>query len=160
LTSAWEQRDREHFFAAREQVEAARARALQDKGLDIEKVLPLHDALLAAYQDRSDKVGIVASRRALNAATSASERTILKEVEKVRQGRLTVLAREHEAEARQLARQIFDYPVFMAEVEAAGITSTGLTGDGVPNELPSVLAGFRAWLENPASWDASAETGA
>lgn len=32
----------------------------------------------------------------------------------------------------------FDYPIFMAEVEFAGITSTGETGESVANELIDV----------------------
>ncbi|MGN9767561.1 N-6 DNA methylase [Micromonospora sp. SD12] len=49
--------------------------------------------------------------------------------------------------ARQRAREIFDYPVFMAEVEKAGITATGETGPDVPNELPEVLDRYREFLK-------------
>lgn len=46
-------------------------------------------------------------------------------------------------------REHFDYPVFMADVGAAGITSTGETGPNVPNELPGVLAALRQFLADP-----------
>ena len=35
----------------------------------------------------------------------------------------------------QSAKNDFDYPIFMAETEFVGITSTGETGEGIPNEL-------------------------
>lgn len=37
--------------------------------------------------------------------------------------------------AWQNARNDFNYPIFMAEAEAVGITSTGETGENIPNEL-------------------------
>jgi type I restriction enzyme M protein len=37
----------------------------------------------------------------------------------------------------------------MADVEAAGITSTGDTGPNVPNELPSVVADYRRFEADP-----------
>jgi type I restriction enzyme M protein len=40
-------------------------------------------------------------------------------------------------------RELFDYPVFVAAPKTVGITSTGETGEGVPNELPKVLMAFR-----------------
>ncbi len=46
-------------------------------------------------------------------------------------------------------RELFDYPVFVAAPKAVGISSTGDTGEGVPNELPDVLKAwrtFRGWL--------------
>ena len=38
-------------------------------------------------------------------------------------------------EAWQNAKNDFNYPIFMAEAEAVGITSTGETGENIPNEL-------------------------
>lgn len=40
-------------------------------------------------------------------------------------------------------RELFDYPVFVAAPKTVGITSTGDTGEGVPNELPKMLMAFR-----------------
>jgi type I restriction enzyme M protein len=46
-------------------------------------------------------------------------------------------------------RAKFDYPVFIAGPKTVGITSTGETGENVPNELPAVLEAYRqfeVWL--------------
>jgi type I restriction enzyme M protein len=42
-------------------------------------------------------------------------------------------------------REAFDYPVFMARPTAVGITATGDTGNHVPNDLPEVLAEWKAF---------------
>jgi type I restriction enzyme M protein len=42
-------------------------------------------------------------------------------------------------------RELVRHEVFFADVEHAGITATGITGDGVPNELPEVLQAYRAF---------------
>ena len=47
-------------------------------------------------------------------------------------------------------RETFDYPVFVAAPKAVGITSTGETGEAVPNELPQLLEAYRSfqkWVE-------------
>ncbi|MGL4393663.1 MAG: N-6 DNA methylase [Brevinema sp.] len=44
-----------------------------------------------------------------------------------------------ESEAKALAREQWDYPIFMAEPESVGITSTGETGANVPNDLQDVI---------------------
>ena len=51
----------------------------------------------------------------------------------------------HDAALWESAREIFDYPVFVAAPAAVGITSTGETGEGVPNDLPAVLDAWRAF---------------
>jgi type I restriction enzyme M protein len=46
-------------------------------------------------------------------------------------------------------RDAFDYPIFVAAPKSVGITSTGDTGENVPNDLPDVLVGYRRfeqWL--------------
>jgi type I restriction enzyme M protein len=50
-------------------------------------------------------------------------------------------------------RDLFDYPVFVAAPRTVGITSTGETGEGVPNELPAVLDAYRKF----ESWCAAGE---
>lgn len=48
-------------------------------------------------------------------------------------------------------RELFDYPVFIAAPNAVGITSTGETGENVPNDLPALLNAYRAfetWIAN------------
>jgi type I restriction enzyme M protein len=60
---------------------------------------------------------------------------------------------EREASAvRERFKQLVDYPVFFAEVEAAGITSTGATGDDVPNELPDVLLEYQRFRSSPSDF--------
>lgn len=47
-------------------------------------------------------------------------------------------------------REVFDYPVFVAAPKTVGITSTGDTGETVPNELPALLEAYRSfetWVE-------------
>ena len=46
-------------------------------------------------------------------------------------------------------RKAFDYPVFIAAPKAVGITSTGETGENVPDDLPLLLdayRGFETWV--------------
>lgn len=42
-------------------------------------------------------------------------------------------------------RQEFDYPVFVAAPKSVGISSTGETGESVPNHLPDTLKAYRAF---------------
>ena len=48
---------------------------------------------------------------------------------------LKELTERIEKEALSKTKIDFDYPIFMAEPEAVGITSTGETGENVPNDL-------------------------
>ena len=51
-------------------------------------------------------------------------------------------------------REAFDYPVFVAAPRTVGITSTGETGEGVPNDLSAVLNAWRRfhdWVEAGAA---------
>jgi len=59
----------------------------------------------------------------------------------------------HTAALWARVRELFDYPVFVAAPKSVGITSTGETGEGVPNELPELLQAYRefeAWLASGA----------
>ena len=60
----------------------------------------------------------------------------------------------HDAALWESVREIFDYPVFVAAPTAVGITSTGETGEDVPNDLPAVLD---AWRDFEAWKDAGAD---
>ena len=51
----------------------------------------------------------------------------------------------HNAALWEAVREAFDYPVFVAAPAAVGITSTGETGEGVPNDLPAILHAWRAF---------------
>ena len=60
----------------------------------------------------------------------------------------------HNAALWGVVREAFDYPVFVAAPQAVGITSTGETGEDVPDELPTVLDAYRAfetWVKAGAS---------
>lgn len=60
----------------------------------------------------------------------------------------------HVAALWATVREVFDYPVFVAAPKSVGITSTGETGDNVPNELPGILEGyqhFRSWVDGGQS---------
>ena len=57
--------------------------------------------------------------------------------------------REHSRALWAHVRAAFDYPVFTAAPEHAGITATGDTGEHVPNDFPAVLTAWRefnAWV--------------
>jgi len=50
-------------------------------------------------------------------------------------------------------RELFNYPVFIAAPKVVGITSTGETGDQVPNDFPALLSEYRnfeTWIANGA----------
>ncbi len=60
----------------------------------------------------------------------------------------------HNAALWEAVREAFDYPIFVAAPATVGITSTGETGDGVPNDLPAVLDAWRtfeAWAATGAA---------
>ena len=60
----------------------------------------------------------------------------------------------HDAALWTTVRELFDYPVFVAAPRTVGITSTGVTGDTVPNELPAVVEAWRtfdAWVDAGAT---------
>lgn len=68
--------------------------------------------------------------------------------------RLRAIDAAHDAALWATVREEFDYPVFVAAPKSVGITSTGDTGDSVPNELPALLEAYRAfetWLEAGAN---------
>ncbi|MGJ3224870.1 N-6 DNA methylase [Micromonospora aurantiaca (nom. illeg.)] len=54
----------------------------------------------------------------------------------------------------KVVRTTFDYSVFMAKPTAVGITTTGDTGDHVPNDLPKVLAEWRRYVADIPGWPA------
>lgn len=59
----------------------------------------------------------------------------------------------HNAALWSRVRELFDYPVFAAAPRTVGITSTGETGEGVPNDLEATLAAycaFSSWMQNGA----------
>ena len=66
---------------------------------------------------------------------------------------LRAIDADHNAALWATVREKFDYPVFVAAPKAVGITSTGETGETVPNDLPRILDAYRAfvnWVEEGA----------
>ena len=63
---------------------------------------------------------------------------------------LRAIDEAHNAALWSTVREEFDYPVFVAAPKSVGISSTGDTGDTVPNDLPGLLGAYRTfetWLE-------------
>ena len=63
---------------------------------------------------------------------------------------LRTLDETHSAALWATVREVFDYPVFAAAPAAVGITSTGETGENVPDDFPQLLdawRAFQAWVE-------------
>ena len=63
---------------------------------------------------------------------------------------LRTLDETHSAALWATVREMFDYPVFAAAPAAVGITSTGETGENVPDDFPQLLdawRAFQAWVE-------------
>ena len=63
---------------------------------------------------------------------------------------LRALDEAHNTALWATVRDIFDYPVFAAAPAAVGITSTGETGENVPDDLPQLVdvwRAFESWVE-------------
>ena len=91
---------------------------------------------------------------AFGGAVTAQSKALLAEL---RRG-LRSVDEAHNAALWDGVRETFDYPVFVAAPRTVGITSTGETGEDVPDDLPAVLDAYRAfrqWVEAGAK---SAET--
>lgn len=61
------------------------------------------------------------------------------------QGGLRAIDEAHNAVLWATVREQFDYLVLVAAPRAVGITSTGETGETVPNEFPDLLEAYRAF---------------
>ncbi|MGX3098065.1 N-6 DNA methylase [Helicobacter sp. 23-1046] len=90
----------------------------QDLEQDNKEKLDLLDEIIAYRKQKGEKV----------AKYSAEDKKRAKK-------ELKELTERIEKEALSKTKIDFDYPIFMAEPEAVGITSTGETGDNVPNDL-------------------------
>lgn len=74
------------------------------------------------------------------------------------QSGLRAIDERHNAALWAFVREAFDYPVFVAAPKSVGITSTGDTGDFVPNDLPALLEQYRkfeAWVAEGAKPEAT-----
>jgi len=101
-----------------------------DNAEDREQAAALKEEYASAFTDE-----IQATAKALTGELQAALRT---------------LDERHNAALWEHVREAFDYPVFVAAPKSVGITSTGDTGETVPNELPGVLEAYRtfeAWAK-------------
>lgn len=99
-----------------------------------------------ASKDRSAAAQLKREVQAALAAVAATGDALLSELK----AKYREVDAAHTAALWARVRELFDYPVFVAAPKAVGITSTGETGEGVTNDLSSVLAQFRQfqqWLE-------------
>lgn len=80
--------------------------------------------------------------RALTPADRERRQALQKELD----GRLKEIAAAQEVALWARVRALFDYPVFFAEPERVGITSTGADG---PNDLPEIVKQYRQFREDP-----------
>ena len=83
---------------------------------------------------------------AFDKATAARSNDLLRKL----RADLRAIDAAHNAALWASVRETFDYPVFVAAPKAVGITSTGETGETVPNNLPQLLDAyltFKNWLE-------------
>lgn len=158
-TSAWQQAlerasrelEESHYAPLRQAAEERFQATLLDNGINVDLALQAHQALADAYQDRSNKAAINSARKVFNKLLDADQRTTFNGAVKARGAEHKKLDAEKNEQIVQAAKQLHDYDIFMAEVDHAGITSTGVTGDGVANELPAVLAAYQRWLKDPDS---------
>ncbi|MFD5720939.1 N-6 DNA methylase [Streptomyces sp. NPDC127036] len=166
-------------FTEEEALQLAELRAEAAK--EIEEILaPEREALAVLLRrsrryDRDDLAPLIDEIDSLEAASpprrqalAEKKRLLRAEVTETDKLRGRELAREHtrleaelerkkEARVRELAKQRFSYPVFMAEVQAAGITGSGETGVSVVNDLPSVLEEFRKFQSEPGVYRTQVE---
>ncbi len=86
---------------------------------------------------------------AFTEAVSKAATTLTREL----QAALRAIDERHNSALWNHVRAEFDYPVFVAAPKAVGITSTGETGETVPNDLPALLEAYRrvqAWVASGA----------
>ncbi|MFJ5882611.1 N-6 DNA methylase [Kitasatospora cineracea] len=130
--------------------EALEALLRRSQTYDREDLGPLIDEisrLEAAGPSGSRELTV--KKRLLKAAVTEDDKARSRELARQHAREEAELERKKDALVRQLAKQRFSYPVFMAEAQAAGITGTGETGGGVANDLPGILEGIRKFRADP-----------
>ncbi len=88
-----------------------------------------------------------ALKRQLTQALTPADRERRKDLQKELAARLKEIDLAQDAAVWARVRELFDYPVFFAEPERVGITSTGADG---PNDLPEIAQEYRRFHEDPA----------
>jgi type I restriction enzyme M protein len=107
----------------------------------------------AWQDDAADRRRAAALREAYNAAFTEPA-TAAGALTRELQAALRALDERHNAALWATVRETFDYPIFVAAPKAVGITSTGETGENVPNDLPALLDAyrrFRVWTASGAN---------
>ncbi len=102
------------------------------EGKDAKKLKAARAALKSAWEEKDTA----------KAAAADAVRGLARKLKKI--------DADHTAALWAHVRAAFDYPVFLAAPKAVGISSTGDTGENVPNDLPQVLEAwraFQAWLD-------------
>jgi type I restriction enzyme M protein len=126
--------------------------------LDRDDVASLVD-LISRLQEvkKPDREALKQARTGLNKLLSPAECS---------EGKALASRARHEAKeldqlekemVRARTRELSSHPVFMAEAEFAGITSTGDTGPSVPNDLPAIATAYLRFQANPEAFATTAE---
>lgn len=103
---------------------------------------------VAWHDDAKDRTKAAALKKAYTAAFTTAVATAADALTRELAAALRALDERHNAALWSHVRDAFDYPVFVAAPKSVGITSTGETGENVPNDLPDVLEAFKrfqAW---------------
>jgi type I restriction enzyme M protein len=106
---------------------------------------------VAWHDDAKDRTKAAALKKAYTAAFTAAVATVADALTRELAAALRALDERHNAALWSHVRDAFDYPVFVAAPKSVGITSTGETGENVPNDLPDVLEAFKRFQ----SWAAA-----
>ncbi|MGG7047957.1 MULTISPECIES: N-6 DNA methylase [unclassified Campylobacter] len=104
-----------------------------DEQVKWDELLSSHkNSLETLHKDELDSLDEIISYRKNKGEKEAK---FSKDDKAIAKARLKVLQEYIAKQAWQNAKNDFDYPIFMAEPLSVGITSTGETGQNVPNEL-------------------------
>ncbi|MGW2995421.1 hypothetical protein ACWDA9_27950, partial [Streptomyces sp. NPDC001193] len=130
--------------------EALEALLRRSQTYDREDLAPLIDEIgQLEAAGPSQRHALAAKKRQLRTAVTEDDKARSKGLARQHAREEAELERKKETLVRQLAKQRFSYPVFMAEAQAAGITATGETGNSVANDLPGILEEIRKFQADP-----------
>ncbi len=93
--------------------------------------------------EAKDRTKAAALKKALAAAFTQDVTEAADALTRELAAALRALDERHNAALWAHVREAFDYPVFVAAPKSVGISSTGETGENVPNDLPNVLTAFQ-----------------
>jgi type I restriction enzyme M protein len=97
--------------------------------------------------DAADRKQTAALRKTYNAAFTGKVTAAANALTRELQAGLRAVDDRHNAALWARVRVAFDYPIFVAAPKAVGITSTGETGQYVPNDLPALLGAYRLFQQ-------------